>query len=121
MREKKMYLRGALDRAYFHRMRRVTIYQIDVAGKLCRNQTRTLSYIKAKRLMHQELRYQVKTHKISEKLKLWINVCIFLPPIFFKKKIKRRKKNKNMLHNKEDSIVQACKVKANLTSGREVW
>jgi hypothetical protein len=24
-----------------------------------------------------------------------------------------------MLHNKEDSIIQACKVKADLTSGRE--
>jgi hypothetical protein len=45
---KKMYLRGALDSAHFHRMRKVTIYQIDAAGKLCRYQTRTLSYIKVK-------------------------------------------------------------------------
>jgi lactam utilization protein B len=44
-----MYLRGALDHAYFHRMRKVTIYQIDAAGKICRYQTRTLSYIKAKK------------------------------------------------------------------------
>jgi hypothetical protein len=29
-----------------------------------------------------------------------------------------KKKNKNMLHNKKGSIVQACKIKANLTSGR---
>jgi len=37
-----------------------------------------------------------------------------------KKKTKTKiKKNKNMLHSKEDSIVQACKIKANLTSGRE--
>jgi lactam utilization protein B len=43
-----MYLRGALDSAHFHRMRKATIYQIDAAGKLCRYQTRTLSYIKAK-------------------------------------------------------------------------
>jgi lactam utilization protein B len=63
-----MYLKGALDSAYFHRMRKETIYQIDAAGKLCRYQTRTLSYIKAKRVMYQELRHQVKIHKISEKL-----------------------------------------------------
>jgi len=31
-----MYLRGALDSAHFHRMRKVTIYQIDAVGKLCR-------------------------------------------------------------------------------------
>jgi lactam utilization protein B len=59
-RRKKMYLRGALDSAHFHRMRKVTIYQIDAAGKLCRYQTRTLRYIKVKGLMHQELRHQVK-------------------------------------------------------------
>jgi hypothetical protein len=64
----KTYLRGALDSAHFHRMRKVTIYQIDAAGKLCRYQTITLSYIKAKRVMHQELRHQVKIHKKSEKL-----------------------------------------------------
>jgi hypothetical protein len=61
-----MYLRGALDSVYFHRMRKVTIYQIDEAGKLCISQTRTLSYIKTKRVMHQELRHHVKIHKISE-------------------------------------------------------
>jgi hypothetical protein len=44
-----MYLKRALDSAYFHRMRKATIYQIDVAGKLCIYQTRTLSYIKAKK------------------------------------------------------------------------
>jgi lactam utilization protein B len=59
-RRKKMYFRGALDSAYFYRMRKVTIYQIDAAGKLCRYQTKTLSYIKAKGVMHQELRHQVK-------------------------------------------------------------
>jgi len=77
-------------------MRKVTIYQIDAAGKLCKYQTRTLSYIKAKRVMHQELRHQVKIHKISEKLNTGINLCIFLPLFFFSKK-KKRKKNKNML------------------------
>jgi hypothetical protein len=51
-------------------MRKVTIYQIDAAGKLCIYQTRTISYIKEKRVMHQELRHQVKIHKKSEKLKL---------------------------------------------------
>jgi lactam utilization protein B len=70
-------------------MRKVIIYQIDATGKLCRYQTRTLSYIKAKRVMHQELRHQVKIHKISEKLKLGINVCIFVslspPPPPFEK------------------------------------
>jgi hypothetical protein len=99
-------------------MRKATIYQIDAVGKLCRYQTRTLSYIKAKRVMHKELRHQVKIHKIFEKLKLGINVHIFLPspPYFFLKK----KQKKNMLYSKEDIIVQACKVKTNLSLGREV-
>jgi hypothetical protein len=52
-----MYLRGALDSAHFYRMWKVTIHQIDAIGKLCRYQTRTLIYIKAKRVMHQELRH----------------------------------------------------------------
>jgi lactam utilization protein B len=89
-----MYLRGALDSAYFHHMRKITIYQIDAVGKLCRYQTRTLSYITAKRVMNQELRHQVKIHKISEELKLGINVCILLPSShFFFKKIKAEKKH----------------------------
>jgi len=33
-----MYLRGALDSAHFHRLRKATIYQTDVAGKLYRYQ-----------------------------------------------------------------------------------
>jgi len=51
-----------------------------------------------------------------------INICIFLPhpPFFIIKSKKKNINNKNMLHNKEDSIDQACKVKINLTSGREV-
>jgi hypothetical protein len=88
-----MYLKGAFDSAYFHRMKKATIYQIDAVGKLCKYQTRTLSYIKAKRAMHQELRHQVKIHKISEKLNIGINICIFLP-LFFKKKIKKNKSGK---------------------------
>jgi len=43
-----MYLREALDSAQFCCMTKATIYQIDAAGKLCRYQTRTLNYIKAK-------------------------------------------------------------------------
>jgi hypothetical protein len=42
-----MYLRGALDSAHFHLMRKATIYQRDAAGKLCKYQAWTLSYIKA--------------------------------------------------------------------------
>jgi hypothetical protein len=42
-----MYLRGALDSAHFHSMRKATIYQIDAVGKLRRYQALTLSYIKA--------------------------------------------------------------------------
>jgi hypothetical protein len=41
-----MYLRGALDSAHFHRLRKATIYQTDVAGKLYRYQAWTFSYIK---------------------------------------------------------------------------
>jgi hypothetical protein len=86
-----MYLKGALDSAYFHRTRKTIIYQIDEAGKLCRYQTRTLSYIKAKRVMHEQLRHQVKIHKISEKLNTGINICIFLPPPPFRKREKQQK------------------------------
>jgi hypothetical protein len=114
-----MYLRGALDSAYFHRMRKATIYQINAVGKLYIYQTRTLSYIKAKRVMHQELRHQVKIHKISEKLNTGINLCIFLPLFFFSKK-KNEKTTKTCLHREEDSLVQACKIRAIPTSEREV-
>jgi hypothetical protein len=76
-------------------MKKVTIYQIDAAGKLCKYHARTLSYIKAKRVMYQELRHQVKIHKISEKLKTGINIRKFLspppPPFKEKKKAKQQK------------------------------
>jgi hypothetical protein len=42
-----MYLRRALDSAHFHRMKKVTIYQTNATGKLCKYQALTLSYIKA--------------------------------------------------------------------------
>jgi hypothetical protein len=41
--------------------------------------------------------------------------------LFLKKKnLNKSRKKKSMLHSKEDSIDQACNVKANLTSEREV-
>jgi hypothetical protein len=33
---------------------------------------------------------------------------------------KKGKTTKTCLHREEDSLVQACKIRANLTSGREV-
>jgi hypothetical protein len=66
--------------------------------------------------MHQKLRHQLNIHKISGGYIMEQQNSASFIPFFFKKK----NKNKNMLHNKEDSIVQACKIKANLTSGREV-
>jgi hypothetical protein len=47
--------------------------------------------------MHQELRHQVKVHKISEKLNKRIKICIFLPPLFFfLLKIKADKQQKHV-------------------------
>jgi len=43
------------------------------------------------------------------------NSASFFPFFFF-----FFKENKSMLHNKKDSILQACKIKTNLTLGREV-
>jgi hypothetical protein len=68
--------------------------------------------------MHEKLRHQLNIHKISGSYKMEQQNSASFIPFFFKKK--KKKENKNMLHNKEDSIVQACKVKANLTSEREV-
>jgi hypothetical protein len=70
--------------------------------------------------MHQELKHQVEIHK---KLNTRINICNFLPlpPQFFvQEKKKKEKTTKTCLHRKEDSLVQACNIRANLTSGREV-
>jgi hypothetical protein len=92
-------------------MRKVTIYQINAAGKLCRYQTRTLSYIKAKRLMHQELRHQVKIHKIYEKLNTRINICNFLLLFFFfflvLLKNKRQKQQRHASKGKEHTSKQS--------------
>jgi len=73
--------------------------------------------------MHQELRHQVKIHMISEKLNKGIKICIFLPPalFFLLFKIKVEKQQKHAAYEKEKkNLVQACKTRANLSSGREV-
>jgi len=54
--------------------------------------------------MHNELRYQAKTHAISEKLSREnIKVCIFSPNFYFfmLKTNKQKKNNKDMLMEKE--------------------
>jgi hypothetical protein len=64
--------------------------------------------------MHHNLGHQLNIHKISGSYIMeQQNSASFFPLFFILKR-------KHMLHNKEDSIVQACKVKANLTSGKEV-
>jgi hypothetical protein len=67
--------------------------------------------------MHQELRHQVKIHRISEKLNKGIKFCISLP-FFFLLKIKAEKQQKHVTQEKKN-LVQACKVRANLTTRRE--
>jgi hypothetical protein len=57
--------------------------------------------------MHQELRHQVKIHKISEKLNIY-KKRYFLPQTFFfffnkNKKKKKKNNNKNMLHRKKSN------------------
>jgi hypothetical protein len=52
--------------------------------------------------MHNELRYQAKTHAISEKLsKEKIKFRIFSPNFFFLLKTNTQKTNKDMLMEKE--------------------
>jgi hypothetical protein len=52
--------------------------------------------------MHNELRYQAKTHAISEKLsKEKIKFSIFSPKFFFLLKTNTQKTNKDMLMEKE--------------------
>jgi hypothetical protein len=55
--------------------------------------------------MHQELKHQVKIHKIFEKLKTRINICIFLPPppFFFVENNKIEKKQGHA-YGKENNI-----------------
>jgi hypothetical protein len=57
--------------------------------------------------MQQELRYQVKIHRISEKLNKGIKICIF--PFFLWKKNSKRKQQKHANNEKEIHLVQACK------------
>jgi hypothetical protein len=59
-----MYLRGALDSAHFHHMRKVTIQPL---GKTWQKYSHKLSIIfKHSQLMHNELRYQVKIQAIFD-------------------------------------------------------
>jgi len=68
--------------------------------------------------MYNELRYQTKIHIISEKQLKKIKILHLLP--LLNKSGKTTKTTKTCLHREEDSLVQACKIRANLTSRREV-
>jgi hypothetical protein len=50
--------------------------------------------------MHQELRHQVKIHRISEKLNKGIKICIFPPPLLLVEN-KSRKTTKTCYTGKE--------------------
>jgi hypothetical protein len=74
--------------------------------------------------MYNELRYQAKTHAISEKLsKEKINKILHLLPQFFfcfLFFVFFNKKNKNMLRCKETKLNLACVARSNLSSRRKV-
>jgi len=59
-----MYLKGALESAHFHRMRKVTIQLLHTHEKLGRYKLSIIS--KQSQLMHNELRYQAKIQAISD-------------------------------------------------------
>jgi hypothetical protein len=70
--------------------------------------------------MHEKLRHQLNTHKISGHLNNGQqSSASFIPSPFFLKK-KRKPKQQTGFTIKRSSVDQACKVKTNLTSRREV-
>jgi hypothetical protein len=118
-----MYLRRALDNVHFHRKKKVTIYQTDAAEKLRRYQAWTLSYIKANIINAPRNGTSGKKHRISEKLnkEKYLHLS---PPFFFVVVVENKSKKNNKTatqEKKKKNLVQACKVRANLTSRTEVW
>jgi len=77
-----MYLRGALDSAHFHRMKKVTIQLLHAQEKTLQMYKHKLSIIsKHGQLMYNELRYQAKIQAISDMPRREKNKipCIFSP------------------------------------------
>jgi len=72
--------------------------------------------------MHHELRYQAKTHAISEKLSKERNKVLHLLPnfIFFWLKNETENKKRHAYGKGNDIYSLACKVKPNLSSWREI-
>jgi len=97
VREGKMYLKGALDSAHFHRMRKEPILLLHKQEKHLANIVIKLSNIsKHSKLMLTELRYQVKIHTISNRPRDKKKILQILP--FFKKKKRKRKQTKQSKH-----------------------
>jgi hypothetical protein len=61
-----MYLRGALESAHFHCMRKVTIQLLQSREKLGRYSHKLSIISKQSQLTHIELRYQAKIYAISD-------------------------------------------------------
>jgi hypothetical protein len=80
-----MYFRGALESAYFHRMRKVTIQLLRTEEKTWQIYSHKLLIIsKQSQLMHNKLRYQAKIQAISDMpRKRKKNLLQFLPIFFF--------------------------------------
>jgi hypothetical protein len=92
-----MYLRGALESAHFHRMKKVTIQLLCI--KLGRYSGKLSIISNQNRLMHNELRYQAKIQAISNmpRKEKKYNFMQFLPNFFFFFFLKKVK-NKNSKH-----------------------